>query len=229
MPDQYELHSIVDFGMDPEINEPNVDEDVFPNTEMQEYWTSASRGFDVSCAWIVNFSDGYMDWRNKGGWSHIRCVRGGPTPRPPRFQRDTSNPENPIVVDNLTGFTWQGCVRGFLWEQCIGYIEESGWQSALSYCEGLTWDGYSDWRLPSVIELRSILDYRIPTWPLADEELFPSTPVDDLWSSTTRGIQPSSAQAVHFGTGKDESKPKNYIYYEYPPKYTRCIRGGSWN
>ncbi len=33
------------------------------------------------------------------------------------------------------------------------------WEEALAYCEGLTLGDHSDWRLPTIKELNSIVDY----------------------------------------------------------------------
>lgn len=53
--------------------------------------------------------------------------------------------------DTTTGLMWQ---RGFQPAQFGGL----GANSATGYCEALTLDGYSDWRLPSAKELLTLFD-----------------------------------------------------------------------
>nr|WP_255494513.1 DUF1566 domain-containing protein [Sulfurovum sp. bin170] len=41
------------------------------------YWSSTSDASDSSNAWIVNFSNGHVDWNDKTYELSVRCVRGG--------------------------------------------------------------------------------------------------------------------------------------------------------
>ncbi len=75
--------------------------------------------------------------------------------------------------------------------------EGMSWEAALSYAEGKEYAGYSDWRLPDVKELQSIVDYsRSPqsTNSAAIDPLFNCTSITNeageadfpfFWSSTT--------------------------------------------
>ncbi len=56
---------------------------------------------------------------------------------------------NQTITDSATGLTWQQ-----------GDSEQGmNWFAALEYCENLTLGGSSEWRLPNVKELHSIVDY----------------------------------------------------------------------
>jgi hypothetical protein len=50
-------------------------------------------------------------------------------------------------LDPLTGLCWQDPLPATLFM----------WQQAMSYCDNLTIAGHSDWRLPSISELRSLI------------------------------------------------------------------------
>ena len=53
-----------------------------------------------------------------------------------------------VVVDNNTGLQWQQKLS----------IKTFRWSNAQSYCEDLTYAGYSDWRLPDLMEFFTISD-----------------------------------------------------------------------
>ena len=60
---------------------------------------------------------------------------------------DSSNPDEPLIINRNTGLMWQQKIT-----------EESyTWENAIAHCENLTYAGYDDWRLPSVKELMSII------------------------------------------------------------------------
>jgi hypothetical protein len=109
-------------------------------------------------------------------------------------------------VDNLDGTVTDTCT-GLMWQQDTvdpnrtgTYDENDGltWQGALKYCEGLSFAGHDDWRLPNVRELRSILDYgrRIPCIdPIFGAES------RWYWSSTTNADVTDSAWLADFAGG----------------------------
>lgn len=100
-----------------------------------------------------------------------------------RFARTEPVDDQPVVADAVTDLVWQGCVAGLTGRGCdSGSVSLMNWQEILSYCENLDWGGHTDWYLPNVIELNSIVDdnHREPT---VDPEAFPAMP--DLWLSSS--------------------------------------------
>jgi hypothetical protein len=97
------------------------------------------------------------------------------------------NNGNGTITDNATGLMWMQNDNG------TGVL----WKDALSYAENFTYAGYSDWRLPDVKELQSIVDYtRSPatTSSAAINPMFNCTPITNeggvadypwYWSNTT--------------------------------------------
>ena len=107
----------------------------------------------------------------------------------PNLESYTDN-EDGTVTDNITGLMWQQAVPTGTYT----------WAQAVAYCPTLTLAAYSDWRLPSVIELVSIVDYGQYN-PSIDPTYFPSTPASDFWSSSPLAGWSSGAWLVNFNYG----------------------------
>jgi formylglycine-generating enzyme required for sulfatase activity len=86
-----------------------------------------------------------------------------------------------------------------MWQQAVPATQYA-WADAVAYCPTLTLAGHSDWRLPSIIELSSIVDYGQQS-PSINPTYFPSTPADYFWSSSSLGGSSSSAWGVDFYYG----------------------------
>jgi hypothetical protein len=77
----------------------------------------------------------------------------------------------------------------------------------LNYAEGLTTAGYTDWRVPTVKELQSLVDISLATATTTanakaalNRTLFPTATATAYWSSTAlRGGTLTSAWLVEFG------------------------------
>lgn len=67
----------------------------------------------------------------------------------PRFVLDSSGD---CIIDKLTGLMW---LKNFT----VNGGSSLDWSSALSLVSGGTWCGYSDWRVPNVNELGSLINY----------------------------------------------------------------------
>jgi len=81
-----------------------------------------------------------------------------------------------MVQDNVTGLIWQK-------DTAPGTYN---WDHAVSYCENLILGGYSDWRLPTIKELTTIVDSSIPyPGPTINTDYFPNTVSSFYWSSAT--------------------------------------------
>jgi len=123
-------------------------------------------------------------------------------------------------IDNGDG-TVSDTSTGLMWQQS-GPDETKNWQQALDYCETLSYAGYSDWRLPNISELQSIIDYT-HYGPGIDEEFFPYTVSGSYYSSTTIADRPKKAWVINFDLGFLD-------YYFNTGKTTlynvRAVRGG---
>jgi hypothetical protein len=225
LPDEYELESITDAAA---LN-PAIDTTSFP--EMPDgyslFWSSSTYAGNVGYGWSVYFSVSFVGYGwTKGESLYVRCVRGGPTPHSDRFVRDTTSESGqPTVTDNATELEWQGCAQGLLGDSCeTGMASLTTWSVALAYCEGLSWGGHDDWRLPNKKELRSIVDNHLD-YPPIDAPTFPETPTSFFWSSSSFIESVASAWRVSFADG--DASPYGGI--KTIANYSRCVRGGDWD
>ncbi len=81
--------------------------------------------------------------------------------------------------------------------------------------------GYSDWRLPTQRELKTIVHYGV--WnPSIDTTYFPNTVTSLFWSASTHVPRPASAWGVYFNAGNVDA------YGKSPDYYARLVRGGQF-
>jgi sugar lactone lactonase YvrE len=133
----------------------------------------------------------------------------------PRFIVGTGS-QTDCVTDALTGLMWSrngNPVNG-----------KMNWSDAIDYANGFTLCGYSDWRLPNVNEMESLI--HIGRQNMADwlnTQVFSNVQADGYWSSTTCAHDTDQAWFVGLGgapyTG---SHPKAWGDYVWP---VRTVQG----
>ena len=133
------------------------------------------------------------------------------TPRHPRSYEVTGTPDSEAVIDCATGLEWQRAVDPGIYTQA----------DAGAYCDGLTLAGYTDWRLPSRVELVTLVNYAVAEpGPTIDATAFPGTPGDVFWSASAAGGRSSAGWGVGFDRG--------YAFSGFNAANTyrvRCVRG----
>jgi Protein of unknown function (DUF1566) len=94
------------------------------------------------------------------------------------------------VFDRLTGLMWQRSASSATLSQA----------AATAACKASILGGYTDWRLPTVLELVSIVDYTA-TSPSIDSAAFPGTTANLFWTVTPLAGRPHEAWYVNFIQG----------------------------
>ncbi len=133
-----------------------------------------------------------------------------------------------MLITPLTGYaalqnngngTVTDTETGLMWQQDTAASGKMTWDAAIQYCENLTLAGYSDWRLPNIKELRSIVDYSTYD-PSIDTNMFNDTMSSFYWSATTGAYSTDGAWVIYFfyGDGYDPNKSNSY--------YVRAVRSG---
>jgi hypothetical protein len=88
------------------------------------------------------------------------------------------------VTDTRTGLMWKQCAEGLSGVGCgMGTLMTFTWSGALSHAVSSSFAGYTNWRLPNVKELSSLVeDCRFQ--PAINDSLFPNTPSSSFWSGS---------------------------------------------
>jgi len=129
----------------------------------------------------------------------------------------------PVQAANFTG-NGDGTVTdsdtNLVWQQTD---DDTGhtWEESLDYCNDLSLAGNSDWRLPNIKELESIVDATSYD-PAIDTRYFPGAHASLYWSSTSYASNPGFAWFVNFRYGYVDSYVNGGGRTDY--NYVRCVR-----
>ncbi len=107
-----------------------------------------------------------------------------------------------VVTDLVTALVWQ---RQIFASPCP--LDGAGvctWSDAQGYCASLNTSALggiaSGWRLPSLVELFSIVNYGDGS-PTLDTAIFPATPTTVFWANTPNASNAAQAWSVSFASG----------------------------
>ncbi len=156
---------------------------------------------------IVNpFDSDCYDWRGKSIPCHFKrpyaellLNKLNPDPR-------FADNKDGTVTDNLTKLVWLKNMN------CFGILD---WQRAISAVKSLEEgacgpdpdlilsDGSSagDWRLPTMVELCTLIDFKRRDPALPNGQMFSDAPSGYHWSTTTIDYHPEMAWIVYFESG----------------------------
>ncbi len=185
LPTPEEFATIIDYGRTPAINT-----DIFsvPKSLVRNFWTqtaSASGGK----IWYVDFTKGSTELDDDNA-KLVRCVRGNYQLSSADFEIENEGSEDEIVEDSVHNLHWK----------IIESEEGFKWKKSLEQCKDLG----TGWRLPSINELASLLDYSL-SQPASK---FPLLPSDAFWSSTSYNESPDYAWRINSANGIIETGKK---------------------
>ncbi len=173
-----------------------------------KYVGKGARGFDKLFG--VNFADGrikgydlFMPGGRTGKTFFVICVRGNPAYGKNDFHANGDD----TITDRATGLTWSknDSGQGMNWQDALAWVQKNNAEKFLCY---------DDWRLPSVKELQSIVDYsRSPdtSHSPAIDPLFKCTAITNearqmdwpfYWSATTHAGLRGGAAAMYVAFGR---------------------------
>jgi len=202
LPSSIELLELVNYGDD---SWAMIDNGLnFAHTANSQYWSSDS--YDATRAWAVSFSDGNITKETNTTLKYLRCVRETSTyVAPTPLLRDS---DDGIVIDSG---------RYLMWQDDVNYTDN--WSDAIDYCESLFLGGYSDWRLPNIVELATLTS--LGNTPALNSAFVTYAPNGSYWSSTTNPKSTTRAYDINISDGTLGNNLKTET------KYVRCVRGGN--
>jgi hypothetical protein len=110
------------------------------------------------------------------------------------------------LVDNGDG-TVTDAGSDLMWQK-QGSSNTMTWRRALNYCDDLMLSSYDDWRLPTLAELKSLIDSK-GLDPAINTEFFPKTFSSTYWTSTTFQYRTDGAWYVSFYNGNKGVEAKS--------------------
>jgi Protein of unknown function (DUF1566)/Repeat of unknown function (DUF5648) len=178
VPTANELHGLIDYGVVPSAvkstGTPTIDTKWFPNTAVEEYWSSTpassasnSSSIPTGKLWVVSFWGGQtsagsamlMGTASSNYTSNrARLVSGS---QPTIAARYAFSADGTEVTDLKTGLIWRRCVEGMAWNAALATCKSVDLQidiggsysskSARAHAKSL-----SGWRVPNIKELKSL-------------------------------------------------------------------------
>ena len=127
------------------------------------------------------------------------------------------------ISDTKTGLMWKKCAEGLSGENCdTGSVSTFNWQQALEQpgiVNSSGFAGYTDWRLPNIKELTSIVEEQC-YHPAININRFPGTPSSVFWSASADSGYSGYAWVVYFVNGGSGNGHRDVS------RLVRLVRGG---
>ena len=125
-----------------------------------------------------------------------------------------------VALDTQTNLQWMRCALGQTWngQTCVGGAKKFNWNDAIKIAKETRHAGYTDWRLPTIDELKTLIVKG--QQPAIHQQAFPNTPRSWFWSGSPDADVANYACYVNFNNG--------YAYndYRYYYSHVRLVRGG---
>lgn len=127
---------------------------------------------------------------------------------------------NGTVLDQKTQLIWKLCAEGQVWDSvnkvCNGETVQYSWADALQAVQTKNtsggYAGFTDWRMPNVKELLSIVEFSCYE-PAINVSVFPNAVSDTFWSSTPNAENPEYVYILsyYYGWTWASKKEKNIV------------------
>ena len=237
LPNIVELRSLV--------NDEEADNAVWLNTQgfnnvrgAGYYRSSSTNAYGTSYAWVVDNGIVYDDHKfEKGYVLPVRALQPASAVDLPRTGQTMCYDTDGEVIDCAgtgqdgelqTGVAWPSprfsvsgeCVTdnltGLMWTKDANRFGLQTWQTALNSANDMGLCGFTDWRLPNVNELRSVIDYSKYSPALPASPPFINVQPAFYWSSSTTAFYPQGAWTVYMLYGVVHYNTKDSGSFVWP-------------
>ncbi|MBC7620816.1 MAG: DUF1566 domain-containing protein [Candidatus Saccharibacteria bacterium] len=214
LPSIRELSSIADRTR---VN-PATDSNAFPNLLPASFWSSTASSTASPTSpitrWLVDFARGTTG-KNYTSGLNVRMVRGGQTLGLLDLLRPTTDyvdNGDGTVTHKPTNLTWQRCAVGRTWTgtACTGLL--GTFTAVLANALTSNFAGKTDWRLPTIDELESLVNYANAANVLNTTIFRSSIDTDILWSSSSAVFQPDAQWAIPMIVGSTSYNTGNNVF-----------------
>jgi hypothetical protein len=114
-------------------------------------------------------------------------------------------------LDKETGLVWQRSPS----------TTPGTWAYASQACAGMVLSNRAGWRLPTIQELGSLMDFSVNSTPrLPSGHPFQNVQPNQYWSVNTSAVNSNYAWSCYFGIGGPATNPKSHNFFYW------CVRGG---
>lgn len=158
-------------------NEQRLNTDYFPDESSGYLYHSKTEAPVANYAWQINIDSGELSASDISGLDYpVRCVRGDTQP-----VASFSDNEDGTVSDSRYGLIWTRCGMGAggNLNNGVDYActtpDPIDWGDARYYCDALDFADRTNWRIPSVKEIFTVIDFTQSAVPMIDPAYFPYT------------------------------------------------------
>jgi len=200
-----------------EVIEDPTTQDTTETYVIDEWFTAAEAGCDSEQSLCIVTPE--MELEGTYTWMVLACTDDDCGLWSDGLQFSYPPPVTPRFTDNGDG-TVTDHYTDLMWTQGANLYGENDWWDATSYCWDLTLANHSDWSLPYISELNSLIDETHVDPALPPDNPFANVQSDFYWSSTTNAYHTNYVWGANLGNGSVSYGDKNN------DKNVWCVRGG---
>jgi hypothetical protein len=118
--------------------------------------------------------------------------------------RYTISADGNEVTDTTSRLVWKRCAEGLHWDgkACSGKLMKFKYAEAKQHLASTTGGNAQAWRIPTLSELKTLVDKKAKKKPLIDPAAFPDTPKQQFWATRPGTDDDLNAWLVNFANGK---------------------------